>query len=152
MMIWGCLTYNSPGDCSWVPEGMDSESYLHMLKDYVLAPYEWSDMNPIESHFQHDNSSIHNANIVRGWLAMQKFIVLKWPAKSPDLNTIEAVWGYVKQRLSQFDKGSENMDELLERVQEIWVNLPNDHIHRLYESMPDRISVVLHSKRWCTKY
>ena len=152
MMIWGCLTYNSPGDLSWAPEGMDSELYLRMLRDYVTASFKWSGMNPAESYFQHDNSSVHNANIVRGWLAMQKFTVLKWPAKSPDLNIIEIVWSYVKQHLSQFDEDPEDLDELWRRVQEIWTNLPHDYIHRLYESMPDRISAALHSKGWYTKY
>lgn len=51
MMIWGCLTYNSPGDLSWVPESMDPELYLCTLKDYVMTSLEWSGMNPAESYF-----------------------------------------------------------------------------------------------------
>lgn len=152
MMIWGCITYNSPGDLAWVPEGMDSELYERVLQDYVEASFDWSGMNPEESFFQHDNSGVHTANRIKAWLAKQKFTVLKWPAKSPDLNLTERVWSYVKQHLYKDEEDADDLDVLWDRIQKIWEELPPEYIHKLYEGMPKRIRAVLRSKGWQTKY
>lgn len=152
MMIWGCITYNRPGDLSWIKGGMNAEMYLEVLQDYVVQSFEWGGMNPVESIFQQDNSRVHMANIVKRWFSEQEFTVVKWPANSPDLNIIEHVWALLKHRLNQYEVEPKDLNELWERVQYEWENLQPEFIQGLYESMPRRIKAVLRSKGGLTKY
>ena len=66
---------------------MNDPKYKEMLKNNLL-PYSNSFM-PEEWKFQHDNDPKHTSKVVEVWLASNRIQVLKWPAQSPDLNTIE---------------------------------------------------------------
>ncbi|KAK3836655.1 MAG: hypothetical protein JOS17DRAFT_787819 [Linnemannia elongata] len=67
---------------------------------------------------------------IRGTLDSEFFLnVLN--ANSPDLSIIEHVWGYVKYKLAQ-EQAPRSMDDLWERVQDIWTTLPEGYLHDLY--------------------
>ena len=146
MMIWGCITFFGPGDLCRITGSLNSELYLEALQDYVLSTFTWYGMKPATSMFQHDNSPVHTATSVQDWLEEQQFTVLDWPANSPDLNIIEHVWRYIKYRLSGYETAPQNMNELWERVQDIWTSIPLDFLQGLYESMPRRMRDLLRNR------
>ena len=51
--------------------------------------------------FMQDNSGIHTAKLVRAFLKDHDWTIAKHPAYSPDLNPIEYVWAYMKQKLGK---------------------------------------------------
>ena len=51
-----------------------------------------------------------------------------------------------------YEKAPETLEDLWERVQAIWTNIPIDFLERLYESMPRRIAAVIKAKGGLTKY
>ena len=63
---------------------------------------------------------------------------MRWPANSPDLNPIETVWAYIKRELDRYPNDPKDFDDLWERFQDIWVNIPFEFLHNLYSSMPER--------------
>lgn len=152
MLIWGCITFFGAGDLCRIHGTLNSEFLLTVLNDYVLPTFDWFEMNRAESIFQQDNSRVHTANIIQQWLAEQEFTVLEWPANSPDLNIIEHVWAYIKYTLSKDKRVPETLDELWERVQTIWTELPKNYLPHLYESMPKRIKALLRSRGGPIKY
>ena len=152
MMTWGCITVSDPGDLSRIHETLNSNLYLECLNDYVLASFEFYDMDPSNCIFQHDNSRVHTARIIQGWLEQQEFTVLKWPPNSPDLNIIEHIWEYLKDQLNAYPSSPKSLDELWERVQDIWTNIPIEKIERLYESMPKRMTALVRSRGGYIKY
>ena len=80
----------------------------------------WSDRSWI---FQQDNAKPHTSRVVTAWLKAQKFTVMKWPAKSPDLSWIENLWGYVAVKLSKrTDLTKENF---MHACQDEWNNIPD---------------------------
>jgi transposase len=149
MLLWGCLTYWGPGDLSWIHGTMDSETYVDVLKEYYHPTVKYYGMDHKTTMLQQDNASSHTSAMTKRFLEKAKIAILDWPVRSPDLNIIEHVWAYIKRRLDEYDTPSESKKELWERVQKIWVELPEDFIHRLYESLPDRMKAVYKSRGEC---
>jgi transposase/RNAse (barnase) inhibitor barstar len=152
IMVWGCMTYRGVGDAAWVPGKIDAAAYLEVLKDYVLASRDWYGMDPEAFIFQQDNASVHTARIVRDFFDESNLTVLEWPANSPDINPIENLWSYLKRELDLYKEAPRTLDELWERVQEVWTNIPISYIQKLYESMPRRMEEVVRNRGGCTKY
>ncbi len=146
MMVWGCITYFGAGDLCSINGTLDSEFYLTILNDYVFNSFVWYGMDPAESFFQQDNSRVHTSNLMQQWFDEQVFTVLEWPSNSPDLNIIEHVWAFIKRRLYGYERALQNIQELWDRVQDIWTNLPLAFLQGLYESMPRRIRALLRNR------
>jgi len=152
MLIWGCMTYYGVGDACWYPDSMNSEGYLGVLKDYVLQTRDWYGIERQDFIFQQDNASAHKASIVNNYLSRMKIRVLDWPPNSPDMNPIEHLWAYIKQQLDRYPEAPKTMEELWERIQKIWIEIPIEIIHDLYESMPRRIKELHDNKGGLTRY
>lgn len=70
---------------------------------------------------------------------------LNWPARSPDLNIIENIWGLMKSHLAKkAGLAAANSDALWIAIQEEWDRLRQlpDLVNRLYDSLPTRIVSV----------
>ena len=99
--------------------------------------------------FQQDGASVHTSQTIIDHFKEREIEVLEWPAKSPDLNLIESVWAYLKDKLKRTYDCSE---ELEEDIVEQWNNIPSLFIENLYNSMPHRIQAALDAKGGPTKY
>lgn len=74
---------------------MNGENYLKLLQDKV-------EIHQIHIHgrssFMHDGAPCHKVKKVQEYRKF-KVITLKWPGNSPDLNPIENLWDYLKNKL-----------------------------------------------------
>ncbi len=100
--------------------------------------------------FQQDLAPAHTAKSTKSWLNNHGVSVLDWPANSPDLKTIDNLWGNVKRKMR--NKRPKNADELKDTVKETWASKPPQQCHKLITSMPRRIEAVIKAKGAPTKY
>jgi hypothetical protein len=78
--------------------------------------------------------------------------VLDWPSQSPELNPMEHLWRYLKQKLAAYETEPTSIHELWERVEAEWEKIPRQLCAEFIESMHDRIAAVLRAKGGYTKY
>ncbi|KAI8442430.1 hypothetical protein MSG28_005944 [Choristoneura fumiferana] len=115
---WGWMSSMGPGELVEIGGRMNSERYLEVLKD-VMLPSVRVAYPEGQIYLVHDNSSVHKSKIVKDWLNSQKDItVFEWPAKSPDLNPIENLWGQMVLNWDSSEiRSKKNLDnELQPRV------------------------------------
>ncbi|RYY82346.1 hypothetical protein EON63_13550, partial [archaeon] len=91
--------------------------------------------------FHQDNAAVHTAHGAADFFHTHQIQALDWPAHSPDLNIIEHMWHYLKERVRQLPITS-SKEELWSNVQVVldymWSEEMTKKINKLYESLPNR--------------
>ncbi|GFX89330.1 transposable element Tcb1 transposase [Trichonephila clavipes] len=99
-----------------------------------------------EPFFQQDNAQLHMARVSQDCL--RTVTTLPWPARSPDLSTIEHIWDYLGRRVG-YPMGLNKLDS---RLQQIWNEMSQYITQNLYASMPDRITSLIRVRGASTGY
>ena len=78
--------------------------------------------------------------------------LIDWPGNSPDLNPIENVWSWMKNKLQ--DSKATNLPALQREITELWtLQMDNiDYLKTLVESMPRRLEAIIENGGNATKY
>jgi hypothetical protein len=112
------------------------------------------------SFFPQDNAPVHKPAVVMDFFKKYNIQVEDWPPYSPDLNPIEHVWVELKRRLHRrypdignTEGGPDKVNaRLADVLHEIWVEIPEAYLEKLWKSMPDRVAAVIDAKGWYTRY
>jgi hypothetical protein len=131
---------------------MDPDLYRSILDEDLMKSLEWYGDKVEDMIFQQDNDPKHKSKKAKEWLEEHEMEVLLWPANSPDLNSIEHLWTYVKDRLKEYEGPPSGVLELWKRVENVWNDIPPEVCQNLIESMPRRIQAVIKAKGRWTKY
>ena len=95
---------------------------------------------------------MHVSRRTNKWKAENNIETLQWPSQSPDINIIENVWRTIKVKLGKRLEEIQSRQDLIRVVLEIWGDLEQAYIRRLYNSIPSRLQSVLKAKGAITKY
>ena len=106
--VWGCLSLNGVGDLHWVKGILTGPEYRKILIHHFVPSA--NRLNSEGFIFQQDNDPKHTSNVAKKYLQNKKIEVMNWQPQSPDLNSIENLWGQFN-RLTQ-DRNPQNEDEL----------------------------------------
>ena len=86
------------------------------------------------------------------WLQDHNIATLIWPAKSPDLNPIENLWGILARQVYADGRWFKDKEMLWCAVKECWEAISNDMLLNLINSMNKRCVDVLQAKASAHKY
>ena len=98
-----------------------------------------------------DHSSSHDGKLAcdaKRELNLRTFE--NYPSRSPDLNPIEHVWRYWKDRIRA--RLPQSLEQLEDYAYEEWENIPLNFIRNCISSMPNRLAEVNRMKGLHTKY
>ncbi len=103
---------------------MNSQMYCSILKEKMLPSLCALGRRAL---FQHDNDPKHTSKATVGFLKKNRVKVIQWPSMSPDLNSIEHLWGILKRQVEHHSPSSiQSLKEvILEECKKIWQNVAN---------------------------
>lgn len=150
VMVWAAIGFKNRSSIQFLPETLNSIRYRALLDNQLLSNGRtWAGGTFI---FQQDNASVHTATIVNDWFKDHKIEKLNFPARSPDLNIIENVWGVLSREVYKGGKQYTDVNQLKVAIRTAWKKMSQKYIKNLYNSLPDRIAAVLIHNGKATKY
>lgn len=151
--VWGWFSFHGLGICWRIGDRFNSQNYLRIC-EYVMLPSVRQVYPENNFIYMQDNCSVHTANIIRQWFGNNNIETLPHPAKSPDLNPIENIWGLMVKKISKLNVRPRNADVLWEVIENAWEGLSEneDLVHNLVHSMPRRLNEVIARNGAMTKY
>lgn len=149
VMVWGAFSYYGVGKLVFLEKGvtMNGLRYLELLYDNLEDCFDECKAD----RFQQDGASCHTCRCVREWFHDCGInYITDWPPNSPDLNPIENIWSIMKKELRERDTSS--LSKLQESLTNVWKNISVDLLHKLVDSIPNRLQEVIRRKGNVTRY
>ena len=77
---------------------------------------------------------------------------MEWIPQSPDLNVIENIWVYLKDKVYEDVEVINNKELLKKRILKCWSQITKEQIQVLIATMPKRCRLVIKQKGFPIKY
>lgn len=139
--VWGII---APGyrKLVFLPPGMlTADSYLKLCVRPVMK--ELGDKGR-QAYWQHDGARPHTGAELRMRKLGVRLLPMKWPARSPDLNPIETVWGIIQRRVD--DHKCTSAAQLRKAWKEEWDKFPEEQVVALCNGFRARMRQVVTQK------
>ncbi|GFX88964.1 transposable element Tcb2 transposase [Trichonephila clavipes] len=110
VMVRGVIAYNARSPLVMIRGTMASQRYVHD----ILQPHVLPLMQRLPGAlFQQDNAQPHTARMSQNCL--RTVTSLPWPARSPDLSSIEYIWDHLGQRVGHLTSLNE-LEAMLQQI------------------------------------
>lgn len=127
-----------------VDGNMNAEKYRKVLGEQLKPSIPQLSTEYGEFIFQQDGASCHTARATKAWLAENEIPILDWPSGSPDLSTLETLWGKMKRYLKNHPCPTKY--ELIVALKSTWASITDEYCHKLVDTMSHRVNDVITRK------
>ncbi|GFU24608.1 transposable element Tcb2 transposase [Trichonephila clavipes] len=142
-MVRGAIVYDRQSTLIVMRGTLTGQRYV----DDILRPHVGPFLNGLPGAiFQQDNARRHTTRVSQDFLRHLK--TLPWPARSPDLSTVEHMWDQLKRQMPSCP----SVHDLELAAQDLWAHLPQDNIRCPINSMPDRVAACIAAGGGPTRY
>ncbi|KAG6948420.1 hypothetical protein JG687_00015486 [Phytophthora cactorum] len=128
----------------------NGEHYIHTVSEYML-PFAHLHYG-LDYIYQQDNASIHQSHLTKEFFEEEGITMLNWPARSPDLNSIENVWTMMARYVYANGRQYDNVASLTAAILESWEAVEQSYLNKLVASMPRRCIEAIEKKGCKTHY
>lgn len=153
-MVWAGFTYHGKLRLVFLDNvrgarqrGITAQRYVDDVLRPVVIPFVQN--NPGVT-LQQDNARPHSARLTQAFLQQNNIHVLRWPSMSPDMNPIEHVWAYLKNKLQ--DNNIHTRIQLQNFLVREWAALPQRFLQKLVMSMRRRCVALIAANGRHTRY
>ena len=115
------------------------------VKKCILCQNAWGKKLHLRLYFifMDDNAGPHRAHVVHQFVERNGIERMEWPARSPDCNPIENLWGIIKRKASKKVKDDTSLQEFQRILQRAWANTEQRQVQTLVNSMRKRCRLVI---------
>ena len=160
IIVWGCFIGRCKGPLIIWDKGawgktINAKGYqTHILPHLDCFWNNESARTNDYVYIQHDNASPHRARTTVAELQDRGLYnyLMPWPATSPDLNPIEAVWRLMKSRIGKLLPRPQNNKDMITAIQNQWNLITEYELGQIHDTMVDRVDAVLTTNGGHTKY
>lgn len=151
IMVWAGISYDARTELVFIDRGtLTAQRYIEeILEEHVVV---FAQFIGNEFVFMHDNARPHTARIVAQYLEEVGINVMRWPARSPDINPIEHVWDMLGRRIRKRRGQLFTLQQLRNALEEEWGNIPQEAIQNLIRGMNRRLVAVTRARGGNTRY
>ena len=130
-MVCGCVSYDSKLDLITVRGNLNGQIYRQTILEASVVPH--FDNHPLNTRpvFMDDNARSQIARVVTDYLRDESITTLPWPVRSPDLTSIEYIWGIIGRRVKERTPPVQTLNDLEQKLHQEWQRLTQIHIRRL---------------------
>ena len=153
VMFWGCFSKHAFGPIVNVNGSMNGEKYKQFIEEYLLPELDAA-KHLIGGNWRlmHDNAPCHRSRVVTEYLNEKCIEFIEWPPYSPELNPIENIWAWMKNKLLVEYGTPETEEELIAQVREVWENIPEEMAEKFCGNYERRLQAVIEANGGYTKY
>ena len=161
-MVWGGIGHQGKTDLVFIngrgrgaagrngrqrQQGLTAQRYVDEILRPLALPYVAAHPGMV---LQQDNARAHTARLTQQFLQANNIPVLPWPAYSLDLNPIEHLWDYLKQKVHALNL--QNVAQLQAALRREWNAIPQQMVRRLVGSMRRRCTAIIRARGGHTRY
>ena len=141
VMVWGGISRKGKTTLAILEGKQNAAKYCKTLETHLIPSA--TRLYGTAYEYQQDNASIHTAKATKAFFEDKKITVIDWPAKSPDLNPIENLWGDMVRVVYAGGKQYDNVDALKTAILKAWDDIEQSRIDALLDSMNNRYFEVI---------
>ena len=142
IMVFGAIGIDFKSKLVICKENIDAVYFREVINQSNLVPDLDAKYGQGQWIFMQDGAPAHSSRLTKLFIQKRMKSLNNWPANSPDMNPIEHLWGAMKQILKQ--NVTHTKEELIETIQKVWMEFPQESINRLVQSFADRLRMVIH--------
>jgi hypothetical protein len=149
-MIWAAFSLRGATNVAILDGNQTAEDYCRVLNEYLIPFYRRCHRS--NAIFQHYNATIHTAYVTRNLLQNLRIDTMDWPARSPDLNPIENLWGILARAVYANGRQYFSRNDLIDSIYQEWGKIRQQVRENLIHSMNSRCRQVIDARGSKTKY